>query len=754
MRMKRNEIMQKVALRYQAVYLEVERNTLTHNEPTADIMAFARRLAECGYCLSEELLHALSHASINVLSCITDSINQALGVSLNWMPLVKEWGVPTNENILDHLITLLANCYNIKDISGTKLSCGHIIPEGTFPIERYNGCPFCGNPFRTSDFVYKGHGSKLKELRLFTESDMQQVFLMLLTSPTPLNATQLDSLKLLVEVMDIPSNATITIRENVMIVIHALLKQGKEEEVLTYLKTPTDILRYLWFEKTGKAIIIRPKAYINNARKWRGVFMDSYPKTINECKEQMQNRLKLKYNRIWCRRVAQWLNALPIPAVAAAENMHPYRGMWVRFIRALRLAEYAKKPGYDKLAKLMDIFYKQDYLTFGSELNHAINMRDMHTTLDLLSSRPGLFARCLFATMLRFGTIPVLESFKKVANEVPIRLVYSLMNSAELYFNPQARRYAHPITGGMKPIKPNQLLKLYSQEELEKMIQALQQLFLDVMSEHYAAHETVTRYMYIDPMLYDIPLSIGDRATTIQDAACALQGTRFPVEGNQVRLFMQWGEGLPAQHLDMDLSCRIMYENRNNICAYHNLSFDGVRHSGDIRDIPHKVGTAEYIDLNLDILRTQNAQYAIFMCNAYSYGGASPNMKVGWMNSAYPMAISQTTGVAYDPSCVQHIVRISENNIAKGLTFGVLDIVANEIIWLEITNSNQVACLTNTNAIIQYLQQLRNKCSVGQLLEIKAKAQSLALVENVADADEVYTYEWALNPAAVSNLLV
>jgi hypothetical protein len=36
---------------------------------------------------------------------------------------------------------------------------------------------------------------------------------------------------------------------------------------------------------------------------------------------------------------------------------------------------------------------------------------------------------------------------------------------------------------------------------------------------------------------------------------------------------------------------------------------------------------------------------------------------------------------------------------------------------------------------------------------MKAKAQDLTLVEHVDDADEAYTYEWALNPAEVTKLL-
>lgn len=41
------------------------------------------------------------------------------------------------------------------------------------------------------------------------------------------------------------------------------------------------------------------------------------------------------------------------------------------------------------------------------------------------------------------------------------------------------------------------------------------------------------------------------------------------------------------------------------------------------------------------------------------------------------------------------------------------------------------------------LRKLEARLSVGGLLEIKAKAQGLAIVENADDADEKYDYEWA-----------
>ena len=315
-------------------------------------------------------------------------------------------------------------------------------------------------------------------------------------------------------------------------------------------------------------------------------------------------------------------------------------------------------------------------------------------------------------------------------------------------------RLARPITGGTHRLEPNQLLVLYNDDERKEMVKAVNDLYAKTMCQRYAQLPTESKTIYIDPALYDIPVSVGDRSTTIQDTSCALQGTRFHVEGDAVRLFMHWGKDLPAQPLDMDLSCRIALDNGIvTECYFGNLVTPGAKHSGDIRHIPDKVGTAEYIELTLSELDEVGAKYVTFTCNAYSCGTLSPNLMVGWMNSANPMTISEETGVAYDPSTVQHMVRISEANLSKGLVFGVLDVAAREIYWLEMPFMGQLAINADLKSVEAFLKHLKEKLSIGQLLDLKREAQQLTLVEDKEAADEAYTYEWALNPAEVSALL-
>lgn len=726
-------------------------------------MAFVARLCERGYTVSEELLRALSVVPATALADITQDIDEALGVNLNWAPLVKGWDVPTGETFEDHLATWFVNLVGL-DMPGTQLPCGHFIPDGTFPLERYNGCPYCGRPFVTANYVHKGQGSKLKELRLMRPSDMQHLLETLLTSPTPLDATQLDSLRLLIrnEKMKIKSEAAPQMRETRMVVVDALVEQGRAEEAQPLFTSPTDILRYLWYKKTGQLQLIEPRTLILHAGRLNRHLWPQADRSV-EAREVMRENLRLRYDRRTCRTVARWLNALPMAAQTAAETMNPKRGMWVRMIRALRLGEYGRKRGYDRLRELLDAFYKHSYTTWQGQLDGAFTRNNGPIGVNMLLQRPGLFARSLFAAMLHFGSEPVLRAFRQVADQVPARLLLSLANGADSYFDPEDTgnlRVARPITGVQKGIPLNKLLKLYGPEERQRMADAVRQLFLENVEERYrrqaTAGETNSGCIFIAPELYDIPVSVGDRSTMLQDVSCALQGTRFQVEGDSVRLFLQWGVGLPAQHLDMDLSARLVKQDGTVVeCAYFNLSPEwGARHSGDIREIPDQVGTAEYVELSLPHLAQSDTRYVVFTCNAYSHGALSPNLMVGWMSSEHPMKISDKDGVAYDPSTVQHIVRIGESNLSKGLVFGVLRVKEREIVWLEMPFTAQTVTSLDGRTVDSLLRRLSRKVSIGQLLEIRARAQKRLLADTPKDADEQYTYEWALNAAEVAKILL
>ena len=538
-----------------------------------------------------------------------------------------------------------------------------------------------------------------------------------------------------------------------MLVIDTLVEQDRAQEAQIYFSAPNDILRYLWYKKTGFLQIIEPKTLIRKAGRNNAHLCNALDKSRSAAQAKREE-LKLKYTRRECKMVALWLNNLAMTPEKSCEMMHSKREMWVRMIRALRLAEYARKPGFENLKELMDVFYCQAYTVWQGEVERSRLKADATQTFALLKQRPGMFARSLFANMLWFGPEETLTAFKEVVHLLPARLVVTLGMYAESYFEQGHKRMVKPLGGNALLIEPHYLVSLYMEDQLKEMVKEVQDLCKEVVAARFAnaGVGSGSASMYIDPMLFHIPLSIGDRSETVQDTSCALQGTRFPVEGDKVRLFMQWGKGLPAQHLDMDLSCHITLPSTTEVCSYFNLTVIGAKHSGDIRSIPDKKGTAEYIELDLNELSRVGAQYVAFTCNAYSNGAISPNLVVGWMNSAYPMKISERNGVAYGPSCVQHQVRVSQS-VQKGLVFGVLKVKEREVVWLEIPFGGQTVLSLDTQTIEKYLDKLEAKTTVGELLAIKAQAQGLKLADT-PEADEVYTREWALNTAAVTKLLL
>jgi hypothetical protein len=745
--MKTKELL-KISLRQNAIFIpsEMISNDIKNLSGTTSVLL--ANVSKLGFTFSESLLHALNNVNPTYKVEVLEVLKEVLGTDKNWTPLVKEWNIPTGESVLDHIVTYFGNVFKTKN--GTTLQCGHIIPDNTFPLERYNGCPFCGTPFEFGKIEKFGQGSKLKVLDLWTETALEDFYKSLLQSKTALDATQVESLKTALKYLPLPK-VDIAMKETLMLVIDVLIEEGKAENVSPYFKTPTDILRYLWFKNTGLLQIIEPKTIIKRTAKNHTNFYE-FMDASAKAKIASQKDLKLKYSRKECLMVASWLNNLDMEVEAMCEIMHPKRGMWVRFTRALRLAEYSKRKGFEKLAFLMDVFYNQVYDVWQSKVNTSRLKLDADKTFALLKQRPGLFARSLFSNMLWFGADETIAHFEEIIDKVPARLIFTLNMYAQNYFDKNMQRSVKPLGGSNKRVAPNALLRLYDDLQLETMKEQIEDLCLLAMKKRFAAIKNTNKTMFIDSQLFNIPVSIGDRSETVQDLPVALMGTRFPIEGNEVRLFMQWGEGLPAQHLDMDLSCHIAYENKADICSFSRLETIGCKHSGDIRSIPNKIGTAEYININIDELAKANAKYVTFTCNAYSNGSITPNLIVGWMNSKYPMKISETTGVAYDPSCVDHQVRVTQN-VAKGLVFGVLDVAKREIVWLEMTFGGQVVQGLDFKGVQALLAKLSSKLNIGSLLQLKAEAQGLTITED-QNADEVYDAKWAMNAAAVTQLLI
>lgn len=740
----------RVSFRQQAIFVPYNKEITLSIEPQEHSALFASNLAKLGFGLSEALWDEIHTREPEFLEVVLDSIRDILGVNKNWTPLVKNWDVPTGESFADHLLTFYANVFGWE---GTTLPCGHLIPGGTFPLERYNGCPFCGTPFVLGKIEVMGQGSQLKVLDLWQEQDLVGYFADLLRSKTALDATQMDSLKLLLDLRPLPS-VEIGMKESRMAVIDHLVDADRATEAERLFSTPADILRYLWYKHTDHLQLVQPKKIIARKSKNRGHLNPNQDKS-QAGSDSAKEDLKLNYTRPQCRMAAGWLNGLAHSPEKAAEIMHPKREIWVRFIRALRLVEYSKRDGFAHLKAILETFHGENYPVWQASVEQALLKHDATATFQLLQERPGVFARSLFANMLTFGPEKTVAAFSAIAHKVPARLLMTLAMYANTYFRKDSHRIVKPLGGIPKVIPVNSKVNQYSEGQLEAMVAMVGDLCVSVMERRFRDQKNPHQSIYIAPELYKMPVAIGDRSEQLQDLPVALMGSRFPIEGHQIRLFLQWGVGLPAQHLDMDLSCHVAYDEQIEVCSYFQLTATGCKHSGDIQRIPDQVGTAEYIELDLNEIAAAGVRTVTFSCNAYSNGELSPNLVVGWMNSRHPMQISEKTGVAYDPSTVQHQVRIKQG-LSKGLVFGVLEVDKREVVWLEMPFEGQTIQTMSLRSVKTMLGRLDSKLNIGNLLALKARSQQLRIVNEAEkdSADEVYTAEWGRNAAQVTQLLV
>jgi hypothetical protein len=299
----KNELL-KIALRQNAIF--IPQYLIAHKEPKISELSsvMVQRLAELGFTFSEELLHSINAVNIGYKYQILEVLKEVMGINKNWTPLIKNFGETTNETLFDHVKTFLENTFKTND--NIVLSCGHIIPQNVFNLSVYNGCPICGTPMSFGPIEQMGNGNKLKVLDLWTEDNIKALLVDLLQSKTALDATQVDSLKLLLTEFGLP-NVEITMKETNMLAIDYLVKSKQAEKAITYFENPNDILRFLWYQKTGFLQIIEPKTILKRAAS-NNFHFNTYASHGAKSKLEKKAALKLKYARTECLAVATWLN--------------------------------------------------------------------------------------------------------------------------------------------------------------------------------------------------------------------------------------------------------------------------------------------------------------------------------------------------------------------------------------------------------------------------------------------------------------
>lgn len=81
----------------------------------------------------------------------------------------------------------------------------------------------------------------------------------------------------------------IKMKETLMLVIDTLVEQDRAQEAQIYFSTPNDILRYLWYKKTGFLQIIEPKTIIRKQVETTHIYVEFWIKVVRQLKRSVRS---------------------------------------------------------------------------------------------------------------------------------------------------------------------------------------------------------------------------------------------------------------------------------------------------------------------------------------------------------------------------------------------------------------------------------------------------------------------------------
>lgn len=367
---------------------------------------------------------------------------------------------------------------------------------------------------------------------------------------------------------------------------------------------------------------------------------------------------------------------------------------------------------------------KSWYSKLQKEFSNSLN-----SGLDVLSERPGEFARKLDWMLRSYDANVILDKFQTLGEKVSNKVLFELFNHFENRTQQKDRFIS--VKSSRRRTKLTPLIPLD-----ENLILNIQENIRSILSKKFEKLDPMGK-VWLDEKLKNIPLPTNMRSLS-SGLKPKIRGTATPI-GNQdakvLRGFVHWFD----QHgiLDIDLTAtffgdglsteRIGWNGRHNdlIGCY----------SGDVR---HRKGAcAEYIDISIDNALKQGYEFVVLDARNYNGGSFSsvPECVVGFMVRSEP-----ATNEIFVPSTIDGCTAL--NNESSTTLIGILNLKTQEFIFLDIDMDGIPVASANTNKILETIKPYTDppKFSVYDLLKIHVDSRGI-LVDNVDDADINFKFD-------------
>ena len=667
-----------------------------------------------GMLMSDELVNALMNSNLSnaeladYLQFMIGVVDEAYGNHVVYKPFYRNFPREVMEASEAELVINAILHY----ISG-----GVIVPETNVNTALVN-------PIAKTFNMALMDVDNLKIVQLGTEQQFIDIANNLFASKTSISESDKNLLKIVVENMSSLIPTEIPHKENKAIVIATMLRMGiMEHPLYMNISTPTDILRIAAALSDGDVSLKNNSRFI------------SFPRAI----------------RKW---MMDMLECMP---GSIAEEMLKYRERWLRIGERIHPNAFSADE-YERIIDAFDTLRNNEkaIVPFSSKVERAFISRKYDKLIELLSCKPGYFARELNHMFKVFPDkhYDIAVRFAAVAHKVatPVLLQVKAYFDNEQYLNSTGIYFPKGNTQKIFVKEDTPIVEI-NDEIKNIIIIACTHGLTTQLREKYASEYDEDKKVFIEDGLrsYLIP-------NTMRSANKALRvvprGSRMKL-GNDgyVRPFIHWMNN--NNRIDVDLSVTFLdkeYQYMDTV-SYYDLRNEYAVHSGDYTNAPAPNGACEFVDVNIEKARDCGARYAVLTVHAFTEMPFRdiPECFVGYMTISkdeYSKRYnSREHGMIYNIEDVEMKMDIS--NDGEYVVVCAFDLETNEVIWCDIAgNADKTMRLPNnvetTQRVISFVMQSiveSTRCNMYDLAEMTVKAKGYKMVNSIEEADVVYSIE-------------
>jgi hypothetical protein len=700
------------------------------------IATMIKNIETLGYILSKDIIKSLNNHSVGYIkdfyNNLINYIKEMIGAHVKYNPMYP--GFPEQVMTMDEAeLYINAIMHYIDSIAlGTP---DPWLPE--YPVEK--------RP-KLKDNV------KLKVIELGTKEEFNEIFKNLFNAKVALSpADKFDiewfikeNWRIVIDLLpDVFSN-----KENLAFIVSKL----KNYEILTdkilsqYFKTATDVLRLITALSEGDVSLASNSKFKKFKRSDRKLFLRILENCVNP------NTLE--------------------------EDMLRFKNKWIRIGEIIHPGEYKSK--YPKVFKAFDkIRNNKKIETFNSKIEKYFKTENKEKLLELVSTRPGEFARKLDRMLRIFkrSSTSIINGFDEISEKISTTV---LLQVREHFLNRNNEKYRifFPKGNIAKGMLINNNLPKLNEEICDAIVSSCNKTLRNSFKKLSNLNK-----VWIDEDLKKCPVPFALRSAS-KSLRTVTKGTRLKLDkGNTIRLFLHWknlSSQLPSddkiedndgarwyysentkygKRVDLDLSAAFFDKNFKLLerIAYYDLRNENYKacHSGDITSAPR--GASEFIDIDIPSALEYGARYVVTNINCFT------GQKLKDIPECFAGAMirqKNKSGEIYDPKTVKYKFDLTADALV--VVPMIFDLQENEIIWCDISidiNKSITHCFNNLDNNITGITAMGkaftelHKPNLYDLFKLHAKARG-KIVENKKEADVIFgVYEGDVTPFDIDKII-